>query len=227
MRKWIVIVTVVLTATMTVAPTQKSHAVIIIAEIIKAAVKKVIKAVDLQIQRFQNETIKLQNAQKVLENELSKLKLDQVADWANKTKTIYQDYFDELWRVKNILTYYKRVRDVMESQIQLVNEYKRAYNSLKRDRNFNAEELQYILEVYEGIMNESIENINQITLVIESFTTQMSDASRLEIINTAADKIEANISAIRKFTNQNILISIHRSKSKAEMDIVKLLYGIK
>ncbi|MBW8683448.1 conjugal transfer protein TraI [Chitinophaga rhizophila] len=228
MKRWVIVITVLLTISITIAPTKKSHAIVIeIAKIIQAAVKKVIKAIDLQIQRFQNETIKLQNAQRILENELSKLKLDQIADWANKTKTIYQDYFDELWRVKNILAYYKRVRQVMENQVQLVNEYKRAYNSLKRDKNFSTQELAYILEVYEGIMKESIENINQITLVIESFTTQMSDASRLEMINAAAERIESNIAAARKFTSQNILISIQRSKTKAEMDVVKMLYGLK
>ena len=59
----------------TVTPLQKLEAQIDIATIIKAAVKKVIKAVDLQIQRFQNKTIWLQNVQKSLENAMSKTKL--------------------------------------------------------------------------------------------------------------------------------------------------------
>jgi hypothetical protein len=46
-----------------------------LAEVIKAGVKKVVKAVDLKVQRLQNKTIWLQNAQKVLENKLSKLRL--------------------------------------------------------------------------------------------------------------------------------------------------------
>ena len=40
--------------------------------LIKFAVKKVIKAIDLRIQRLQNKTIWLQNAQKKIENILSK-----------------------------------------------------------------------------------------------------------------------------------------------------------
>ena len=39
-----------------------------IAEIIKQAIKKVIVAVDLKIQKLQNKTIWLQNAQKAVEN---------------------------------------------------------------------------------------------------------------------------------------------------------------
>ena len=63
-----------------IVPVQHTHAQIPISEIIKAAVKKVIKAVDLKIQRLQNKTIWLQNAQKVLENKMSKLKLTEISD---------------------------------------------------------------------------------------------------------------------------------------------------
>src|SRR5687768_6820027 len=78
---------------------EQSQAAIPIAQIIKEAVKKVIKAVDLLIQRMQNEVIKLQNAQKVLENKLSELKLKEIAEWTEKHRKLYQEYYDELWRV--------------------------------------------------------------------------------------------------------------------------------
>ena len=72
-----------------------------IAEIIKEGIKKVIKAVDLQIQRLQNKTIWLQNAQKAIENEMSKLKLDDISDWVEKQRKLYADYFDELSLLSN------------------------------------------------------------------------------------------------------------------------------
>jgi len=71
-----------------IAPTRSAQAQIPIAEIIKAAVKKVIKAVDLQIQRNQNKVIWLQNAQKTLENTMSKLKLDEITDWVDKQNIV-------------------------------------------------------------------------------------------------------------------------------------------
>jgi ABC-type enterochelin transport system permease subunit len=54
--------------------------------IIRAAVVKAIKAMDLKIQKLQNKTIWLQNAQKEIENTLSKVKLDEISDWAKKQK---------------------------------------------------------------------------------------------------------------------------------------------
>src|SRR5450759_1785832 len=102
MKRYIKIMAIVLCCSLTVMPASQSNATpAAILEIIKAGVKKVIKAVDLKIQRLQNKTIWLQNAQKTLENKMSELKLTQIGDWVQKQKTLYADYFDELWKVKN------------------------------------------------------------------------------------------------------------------------------
>src|SRR5687768_18177383 len=100
----------------------QSNAQFAIAEIIRAGIKKVIVAVDLKIQRLQNKTIWLQNAQKVLENKMSELKLTEISDWVEKQRAQYANYFDELWRIKTALAYYQRIKDIIEKQLQLVNE---------------------------------------------------------------------------------------------------------
>ena len=71
-----------------------------ILDIIKQGITKVIVAVDLKIQRLQNKTIWLQNAQKTLENSMSKLHLDEISDWVERQRNLYADYFDELRNVK-------------------------------------------------------------------------------------------------------------------------------
>src|SRR5689334_3141587 len=72
-----------------------------VTEAIKQGVIKVIKAIDLRIQRIQNQTIWLQNAQKVIENKMSELKLSEIRDWVEKQRKLYADYFDELWKIKS------------------------------------------------------------------------------------------------------------------------------
>lgn len=197
-----------------------------ILEIIKAATTKIIKAIDLKVQRLQNETVWLQNAQKVLENAMSKLKLTEIADWATKQKTLYADYFDELWKIKNAINTYQRVRDIINSQVQLAGEYSKAFSLSKQDKNFSSTELDYMAQVYSGILNESLKNIEQVQLVINAFATQMSDAKRLEIIHTASDNIEQNLSDLRQFNQDNIKTSLQRAKEKNDIEVVKKLYGI-
>ena len=201
-------------------------AVIPILEIVKAVAKKVIKAIDLQIQKLQNKTIWLQNAQKKIENILSKLKLDEISDWTQKQKDLYKDYYEELAKVKSIITYYQRIKDISQKQVRLVDEYERAWNLFQKDAHFNASELDYMHSVYSGILNESLKNIDQMFLVLDSFTTQMSDAKRIEIINAAADQIDTNYDDLTLFNRQNILLSLQRAKTQRDVNSVKKFYGI-
>jgi len=227
MKRYIRIMAIVLCCSLTVMPASQSNATpAVILEIIKAAVIKVIKAVDLKIQRLQNKTIWLQNAQKTLENTLSKLKLDEISDWTERQKTLYKDYFEELAKVKSIISYYQRIREISQKQLRLVEEYQRAWNLFKQDKYFTAEELGYMAKVYSGIMDESAKNIDQISLVIKSFTTTMSDAKRLEIINAAADDVDANYYDLTRFNKQNMMLSLQRAKENIDVDVVKKLYGL-
>lgn len=206
-------------------PAEKTAALPIL-EIVKAVTKKVIKAIDLRIQKLQNKTIWLQNAQKKVENVLSKLKLDEISDWTQKQKDLYKGYYEELAKVKSIITYYQRIKDITKKQTRLVEEYERAWNLFKRDTHFKESEILYMERVYTGILEESVKNIDQIFLILDSFSTQMSDLKRLEIINKAADQIDANYDDLTMFNQQNVLLSLQRAKTEADLKNVKEFYGI-
>ncbi|WP_304066908.1 conjugal transfer protein TraI [Pedobacter glucosidilyticus] len=225
MKKYMVILPMS-AMTLFVSLPQGANAQIAVVEVIKAGVKKVIKAVDLKVQRLQNETIWLQNAQKVLENQLSKLKLTEIADWTEKQKELYAGYYNELWQIKSAIAYYKRIKDLTEKQVAIVDEYRWAWGLFNKDKHFNPDELKYMESVYSGILDASIKNLDQILLVVNSFKTQMNDARRMEIINAAADQMDTNYADLKAFNAQNISLSIQRSKSLDEVATLKEIYGI-
>jgi hypothetical protein len=223
MKKIIVIIGLVL---LPMLHAEKANAQIPILEIIKAAIVKVIKAIDLQIQRQQNKVIWLQNAQKELENTMSKLKLDEITGWVDKQKKLYDGYYQELKKVKDAISYYQRIKAIISRQQQLVSEYKNAWNLLKQDKHFTPDEITYMGQVYTGIINESVKNLDQIMLVINSLSTEMTDAARLEIFSKAAKSIEANVSDLHRFSTQNELLSLNRAKDANDAATIKKLYGL-
>jgi len=188
--------------------------------------KAIIKAMDIAVQKAQNATIDLQNAQKQIENALSKSELADIAGWVQKQKDLYQDYFNELWQVKTVIAYYKRVTAVIEEQKQLVKEYKQAYALVQQDKHFTASEINYIRSVYGGIIDESVKCLDQLLDIITSFSVQMSDAERLKLINRCADDIEQQISDLHRFNNQTIQISLQRAKDQEDVNMIRQLYGI-
>ncbi|WP_256006792.1 conjugal transfer protein TraI [Pedobacter deserti] len=212
--------------TILVALPTGANAQLAIAEVIKAGVKKVIRAVDLKVQRLQNQTIWLQNAQKVVENQLSKLKLGEISDWTERQRSLYAGYFEELHKVKAVISGYQRVKDIAATQREIIREYEWAAGLFRRDRHFSADELLYMEEVYRGILDESIRNLDQVFMVMNSFKTQMSDGARLELIDAAADKMAENYSDLKQFNQQNIMRSVSRARSELEVKSLKQVYAL-
>jgi hypothetical protein len=225
LKTYMVVLPLSATVLLTALP-QGASAQLAIAEVIKAGVKKVIKAVDLRVQRLQNETIWLQNAQKVIENQLNKLGLSEISDWTGRQKELYSEYYESLVKVKSVIATYQKIRELIGTQRAIVQEYQWASSLFRGDRHFSGEELLAMEQVYIGILSASVRNLDQVLLVVNSFKTQMSDGARMALIDQAAEAIEENFSDLRAYNQQQIMLSVSRSASVLESNKLKSLYGI-
>lgn len=208
------------------APVKTADAAIPWAVIIKEAIKKVVKAFDLLVQRRQSRVIKLQNAQKALENTMAKMKLDEITDWVKKQRDLYKQYYDELKKVKAVIAYYFRIKEIAEKEAAIVQQYQKAWHLFSSDKHFSAQELDYMQKIYAGILQETAKNIDLLTLVVKSFTTEMTDVKRLEIIDQVAKQVDKVYDELSTFNNENKLLSLSRSKSEFDARVTKELYGI-
>lgn len=193
---------------------------------ISGLISRAIKAIDLKIQRLQNKTLGLQNAQKVIENAMAKLHLKDIADWAARQKSLYENYFLELWQVKRLLTNYWKVKGIIQKQVQLVSEYKHAWGRIKKDPHFSVRELQQMYGIYSGILEESLRNLDQLTLACSALTTQMSDGRRLQLITQAGKLISGNLADLRRFNSHNFQLSLGRAADLTDLLITKKIYGL-
>src|ERR1700744_2717886 len=130
--------------TIMVAIPKGADAQFIVGSVISSTVGKVIRAIDLEVQRMQNKTIWLQNAQKALENQLSQLKLTEISDWSQKQKDLFSQYYTELWNIKTAIAYYSKISELTQKQLALVNAYNQAWALIRNDKHFTASELNYM-----------------------------------------------------------------------------------
>jgi hypothetical protein len=224
MRKLILLLSLgLLTALL---PARHARAQDPVTEVIKAGVKKAIKAVDLQIQRQQNKVIWLQNAQKQLENAMTELRLGEIRDWVERQHVLYQDYYQELHQVKTLVADYQRIKRIAEKQARLLDAYEHAWRLLRQDPHFSAGELAYMARVYTGMLEESSRNLDLLLTVVEAYTTQMGDARRLELIGLAAARVEATYHDLVEFNRQNVLLSLQRAREQQGLEGLRELYGL-
>ena len=199
-----------------------ASAQVVILEVIKA----VINAADLVIQQIQNETIVLQNAEKEVTNVMSELQLTDITDWVQKQTDLYQEYYNELATVKDLISDYDKIKDIIKMQSAIVSEYQTAYSLFRQDKHFSATEIDFMYNVYSGILDESIKNLDQAMLVVNSLTTSMTDAARLSIIDNASRGMQKNYDDLKRFNNQNIQLSLARGQAAGDLESVKELYGL-
>ena len=197
-----------------------------ISVVIQQGITKVIRAVDLKIQRLQNRTIWLQNAQKTVENVMSKIRLEEIAGWVDQQRLLYRDYFEELKKVKTAITNYHTVQKIFELQLSLVRAYHSAVRAISRDTHFSMGELTHMKEVYEGILSDSMKSLQALQLVLQAFVTQMTDAERLKVIAEVKNNLQKNYDDLRRFTETNQRLSLLRAKSTGEIERIKAWYGI-
>lgn len=207
-------------------PVKQAEAAIPWAEIIKQAIKRVVRAMDLLVQRRQNRQIRLQNAQKALENTMAKLKLDEIEDWVKKQRDLYKEYYQELKKVKAVIAYYFRIKAIADKQGDILKQYQTAWSLFRNDKHFTARELGHMQKIYEGILAETGRCVEQLELVVKSFTLQMTDVKRLEIIERAAGATDEILDELNSFNQENKLLSLSRAKNEFDAKVVKSLYGL-
>lgn len=209
---------------LSVAPTTETKAGFWV--VVQEVIKQAIKAIDLAVQRLQNKTIWLQNAQKALENEMAKLKLDQIGNWVEKQQTLYSNYYEELRKVKELITLYQQIKRISQQEASLVSLAGQAMQLFKTKGHFTAKELRYMESVYAGILRASLDNIDQATVLLQDDILSMHDADRLRLLSRIISGLDAQAKDLREFTRQNQQLSLQRAGTASELKLLQRMYGI-
>ena len=202
------------------------NAQIYVLEVIRLGVKRVIRAVDLKLQRLQNKTIWLQNAQRKLENELSKLQLGEIYRWTEKHRAQYTRYYQGLLQVNRWIKEFTQLSEISERQIRLFTDYQKVWKLLRDSGQFNTQELISLDAHYTSMLQASIEDMESIFTVLQSYRYSISDAGRLRLLNGLMEQLEERAFDLRAFNERNILLLLDRQQQTKQLEDVKELYEL-
>ncbi|MDB5229223.1 MAG: conjugative transposon TraG-like protein [Chitinophagaceae bacterium] len=190
---------------------------------ISAALAKVIKAIDLKVQELQNHTIWLQQAQQVIEHELSRIKLAEMSEWVAKQKNLYQDYYEELRKVKGAISGAAQVKQIFSRQLEIVNGYKNTFSTIKLSPHFKSHEIDSIRKIYSGIVIRSEHILLLLKTVTSIGKSQMKDSERFSVIARCSDKMNDCLDEVMKVNGVIMGIMEQRTKQYNEIKLLKQL----
>jgi hypothetical protein len=140
---------------------------------------------------------------------------------------LHKTFLDGLLAVSPAVKNYKRVGQIINFQISIVKEYKSAHNKFKSDGNFNIDEIGYLSNVYTNLFNESLKNIDALTIVITANTLRMSDDERLKAIDNIFNDMQDKLVFLRHFNNNTSVLAIQRARERKDAKSLKSIYSLK
>jgi hypothetical protein len=150
-----------------------------------------------------------------------------IKDISEGNFSLHKVFLDGLFAVSPTVQKYKRVADIINNQLQIIKEYKAAYNRFKEDKNFTIQEIEYMGKVYSNLFQESLKRLNELLMVITGGQLRMSDDERITAIDRIYSEVEDQVNFLRYFNSKAAVLSAQRGKEFQEVEISKKLSDIK
>jgi hypothetical protein len=140
--------------------------------------------------------------------------------------TLNQAFLDGLYIVSPTVRKYPKIEQLISNQEMLVSEYHSAWSSYGNTQHFSPDEVGYIMDVFNNLVTQSLNNLSALTTVITDSQLRMSDAERLGMIDRLYEESKSQLSYLRSFNNRLYQTSLLRSQQTQDKNSVKSLYGL-
>ena len=149
-----------------------------------------------------------------------------IKDLLHGNFNLHKTFLDALMAVSPTVRRYKKIADIIHDQILIVKEYKNAFSRFKQDNNFNPEEIDYLGKVYTNLFKQSLNNLDELTIVITANKLRMSDDERLAAIDRLYDDMNDKLMFLRHFNNNTTILAVQRAREKNDVVTMSKIYGI-
>ena len=173
---------------------------------------------------------KLAQLKKILSNmkkgyEIMSKGYNTIKDISKGNFNLHESFLDGLMQVSPTVRKYQKIGEIIIFQTQLVKEYKSAFRRFDASNLFNSNEIKYMGNVYTNLFNKSLQNLNELTMVITAGTLRMSDDERINVIDRIYSDMGDKLVFLRTFNNENNVLAIQRGREMVETRISKKLNG--
>lgn len=138
--------------------------------------------------------------------------------------SLHAFFLDGLMLVSPEVRKYHKVADMISLQVKIVSEYKAAYQAFSASGSFSIEELDYLARVYGQLLEQSLDNLDELAMVLTAGTLRMADGERLRLIDRLFSDTGDKLLFLRSFNSQAGKVYRARQKEKGNLASLKALY---
>ena len=205
--------------------------IIILFIILSAGINLRLSAQAQEIQQLLLNVEKLSQLKKILTNmkegyQILSAGYNTIEDLSEGNFSLHKTFLDGLMQVNPEVRDYKKVADIINYQLILVEEYKNAYGRFKLDGNFNQQELDYLARIYGNLFKQSLNNLDGLTTIITANKLRMSDDERLQAIDNIYYDMQDKLLFLRHFNNNTTILAVQRARERNDVTTIKEIYGL-
>ncbi|WP_313491998.1 MULTISPECIES: TerB family tellurite resistance protein [Sphingobacterium] len=149
-----------------------------------------------------------------------------VRDISQGNFNLHKTFLDGLLEVSPTVKNYRKVGEIINGQIKLVKVSRNAMTKFSADKHFNSQEINYISKLYENLLGQSLQNLDELVMIVTAGKLRMSDDDRLKAIDRIHKDMQDKLSFLGVFNNDVQVLSFQRSKAKNEIDFNRRLNGL-
>ncbi|KAF2342879.1 TerB family tellurite resistance protein [Flavobacterium tistrianum] len=150
-----------------------------------------------------------------------------IKDMTQGNFSLHKTFLDALMQVSPAVKNYKRVSEIVEYQILIVKESRNGVNRFIKSGNFSGQEINYFEKVYGNLLNQSLRNLDELTMIITADKLRMSDDERLEAVDGIYEQMQDKLLFLRNFNASSNVLALQRAKEKNDVDASKALQAFK
>lgn len=139
--------------------------------------------------------------------------------------TLHEVFLDGLYVVSPEVRKYHRVADIVDAEVTIVKEYKTVFGKIKQAGAFSPDQISYLQSAYDKVLDGSLKNIDDLTMILTDQQTRMSDDERLTAIDRIWTNMQQHLSLMRDFNRQNAMAAAQKLHEDAELKSLNNLYN--
>ena len=139
---------------------------------------------------------------------------------------LHQAFLDGLLQVSPAVKNYGRIKDIVQMQLAIAAECKKASSQLSSSGAFSAKELAYLQAVYQGLSAGSLKNLDALLDVVTAGKLRASDDERLSMIDAIYKDVSQQLVFLRHLNSNNSVLAAQRKDEKASLETIQNLYHL-
>nr|WP_029275678.1 hypothetical protein [Pedobacter borealis] len=131
--------------------------------------------------------------------------------------SLHEVFLDGLWLLSPEVRKYYKITEIIRFQAAIVAEYRSAFKRFNSSGSFSVDELEYLSKVYKRLFEESLDNLDNLAMVITANKMRMSDEERLKAIDRIFSDTVDKLDFLRDFNESAGLLGLQRAREKSDI----------